>query len=83
MMHDEHGDVMVEMSVVDDVANGTTADKEWHINLFGEIVHDAVDELNGGGVATRIAVSSNGTLLQGDPFFSSAAKRSCYSAEKT
>ena len=41
MMHESdanHDESDHEMSIVDDNDNATT--KEWHINLFGEIVHD-------------------------------------------
>ncbi len=61
MAHD-HGDgeEMVIMSVVDTEANETKVDKEWHINLFGEIVHDDVSEVN--SVSTRTSPESNGTI---------------------
>jgi len=45
MMHESdtsHDSTDHEMSIVDDHENGTT--KEWHINLFGEIVHDEPEQ---------------------------------------
>lgn len=46
MMHEEDvSEEDHEMSIVDDTEN-TTVSKEWHINLFGEIVHDEPEPEN-------------------------------------
>ena len=65
MMHeddDEHDENDHEMSIVDDNNNAST--KEYHINLFGEIVHD---DLENDMVLTRNSNKAGVVKDQGVP----------------